>query len=239
MNSSRTELTVKDLRYRYADAVIIDKVGLTLEKGEIASIMGLSGSGKTTILNLIAGLDRAEAGTIEVNGRVGYMHQKDLLMPWKRVIDNIALPFRLNGMSAEEARKQVKEEDLARFGLAGLSDRYPHQLSGGQRQRVALLRTWVYGSDLLLLDEPFAGVDDITREQLTEWLQEIIRTLNLTALLVTHDIDEAIHFSDRVYVLSADQPATFHPPVEIPRERTPAKHGELQHEIRTLLHTKV
>jgi len=196
------------------DPLIFEDIDLVLKEGEFASILGLSGSGKTTLFNILAGLDRPDAGSVTVKRKVGYMLQKDLLLPWKRIIDNIALPYVLEGMSRRDAREKAGEF-LPRFGLEGLERRFPSEVSGGQRQRAALLRTYLYGGEILLLDEPFAGIDAITRKDLHVWIKSLQKELGLTILLITHDLDEALALSDRIYVLSAGRPAALHPPVEV------------------------
>jgi ABC-type nitrate/sulfonate/bicarbonate transport system ATPase subunit len=211
-----TVLSAKGLSRSFSDSPVpvFEDVSLTLQKGEFVSVLGLSGSGKTTLFNILAGLDRPDKGEVVVTEKIGYMMQKDLLLPWKRLIDNIALPYRLSGLSREEARANVRPH-LARFGLTGLEMRWPSQLSGGQGQRAALLRTICYGGTLLLLDEPFSGLDAITRRDLQLWLAELVRELDLTVLLITHDIEEALALSDRLLVLSAGHPSSLHPPLKV------------------------
>lgn len=196
------------------DPLVFEAIDLELKEGEFVSILGLSGSGKTTLFNILAGLDKPDAGSVQVERKVGYMLQKDLLLPWKRMLDNIALPYVLAGMKKNEARLKASAY-LPRFGLAGLERRFPSEVSGGQRQRAALLRTYLYGGEILLLDEPFAGIDAITRKDLHVWIKSLQRELGLTILLITHDLDEALALSDRIYVLSAGRPAALHPPVEV------------------------
>lgn len=212
---AKTALRATGITRSFPDepAAILQDVSLELYEGEFATILGLSGSGKTTLFNVLAGLDKPDAGTIEVNGKLGYMMQKDLLLPWKRLIDNIALPFVLAGDSRRVAREKAAKH-LDRFGLAGMERRFPTALSGGQRQRAALLRTYLHGGNVLLLDEPFAGIDAITRKDLHRWLKSLQQELKLSILLVTHDIEEAMALSDRIFVLSAGHPAALHPPVD-------------------------
>ncbi|MGI5952654.1 MAG: ABC transporter ATP-binding protein [Brooklawnia sp.] len=238
MTSSRERvlLSAEGLSRSFDDEEILADVSLAVAGGEIVSILGLSGSGKTTLFNLLAGLDEPEQGTVVAEAKIGYMLQKDLLLPWKRVGDNIALPLTLAGTPRAEARVRVRAE-LGRFGLSGLGGRWPFQLSGGERQRAALLRTWLYGGQVLLLDEPFSGLDAITREDLQGWLKHLIDELGLTVLLITHDVDEALALSDRLYVLSAGRPATLHDPIELDGASDPVQHEQLRSRVRQLLYT--
>lgn len=211
---------------------VFEDVNLTLHEGEFVSILGLSGAGKSTLFNILAGLDQPDRGTVTVSKKVGYMLQKDLLLPWKRLIDNIALPLVLQGMSRKEAQEKARPY-LPQFGLSGLERRFPTEVSGGQRQRAALLRTYLYGGELLLLDEPFAGIDAITRKELQAWLKTMQAELGLTILLISHDLDEALALSDQVYVLSAGQPAALQPPLEVASQ--PA--GSLLPQLLDMLYT--
>ncbi len=225
MNSSPgkavPKLEVRGLSAVYEALPILDSLSLTVAEGEFVSIVGPSGCGKSTLFHHIAGTMLPEQGQVLVDGedltgragRASYMHQKDLLMPWKRVVDNIALPLLLKGASKAAAREQALEY-FELFGLTGFEKAYPYQLSGGMRQRAALLRTYLCGSDLLLLDEPFGGLDAITRARLQDWLLELLARLDVAVLFITHDIEEALYLSDRIYVLS-DRPA------RILREITP------------------
>jgi len=186
-------------------------VTVHVDDGEFVSIIGPSGCGKSTLFNLIAGVEPQSAGRIAVQGEtdpdprrlsVGYMFQKDLLFPWRMLIDNAALGLQVSGGLAREAARARVAEMLPRFGLEGFESHRPAELSGGMRQRVALLRTLLLERPLLLLDEPFASLDALTRRELQRWLRETWRTGGQAALLVTHDIREAVYLSDRVYVMS-------------------------------------
>lgn len=207
------------------------QLDIKLFEGEFAAVLGLSGSGKTTLFNLLAGLDSPDEGEVIVTEKIGYMMQKDLLLPWKKIIDNISLPLILQGINHREARKTAVGH-LATFGLEGLEERWPAQLSGGERQRAALLRTYLYAGNILLLDEPFSGIDAITRENLHHWLKAIKEKLNLTILLITHDIEEAINLADTIHVLSARPPARLHPALKIEDKNN----KELRDQIRKLLY---
>lgn len=190
---------------------VLDSVGVSVGRHEFVSILGPSGCGKSTLFNIIAGLEEPDAGEVTIDGtsdrigHCGYMPQKDLLMPWKRLRDNVALGRIVKGTPRPEARAEA-DEIMERFGLAGFGDHYPSQVSGGMRQRAALARTFLAGDDVLLLDEPFGALDSLTRLQMQSWLMHIWLESAASVLFITHDVDEAIRLSDRVYVLS-DRPA--------------------------------
>ena len=189
---------------------MLEGVDLCVNKGEFVGIIGPSGCGKTTLLNTIVGLEQPDAGTVELDGvlardrlgQLGYMQQKDLLMPWRTVLDNAILGLEINGVPRPEARKRALELVDA-FGLRGFERHFPYTLSGGMRQRAAFLRTVLVGRDVMLLDEPFGALDSITRVQMQEWLMELWSSPEKTIVLVTHDVDEALLLSDRVYVLTS------------------------------------
>lgn len=187
-------------------------VGANLEvhEGEFISLIGPSGCGKSTLFNLIAGLDEPTGGRIVLDGvdrsgqqgMVGYMLQKDLLLPWRTILENVVLGLEISGVRRKEAY-QVATPLLSAYGLGDFLDRYPQQLSGGMKQRAALLRTILFNRDVILLDEPFGALDAQTREHMQEWLLDLWDDFQKTVLFVTHDIDEAIYLSDRVFVMSA------------------------------------
>lgn len=188
---------------------VLDGVAIQAANGEFVSIIGTSGCGKSTLFNIIAGLEMPAAGTIyidgaDVTGRLGlvaHMPQKDLLMPWKTVLDNTTIGLELLGVSKRRAREEALDL-FPRFGLEGFERAYPGTLSGGMRQRAALLRTVLARRDIFLLDEPFGALDALTRADMQCWLLDIWASVNKTILFITHDIDEAIYLSDRVYVMS-------------------------------------
>ncbi len=199
-------------------------VNLTVARGEFVSVIGPSGCGKSTMLNLIAGIDRPSAGEIAVDGRsaightglVAHMPQRDLLLPWRTTLQNAVLGPELRGEPDREARALAQ---LDRFGLEGFADAYPHMLSGGMRQRAAMLRTILLDRDTLLLDEPFGALDALTRGEMQEWLLGIWTELARTVLFVTHDVEEAIFLSDRVYVMSRRGTMKLEVAIDLPRPR--------------------
>jgi ABC-type nitrate/sulfonate/bicarbonate transport system ATPase subunit len=192
---------------------VIADISLHLDPGEFVSVIGPSGSGKSTLFNVLAEQMKPSRGSITFHGerRAGepfsaYMPQKDLLFPWLTVEDNAALGLVLHGMRKREARARVGEL-LSTFRLDGRAKAYPFELSGGMRQRVALLRTVIQRRQVLLLDEPFGALDYLTRTELQLWLSELTVREQLSVVLITHDVPEALFLSDRIYVLS-DRPAT-------------------------------
>jgi NitT/TauT family transport system ATP-binding protein len=192
-----------------APLTVLNGVDIEVEQGGFLSVIGPSGCGKTTVFNIIAGLLEPDAGSIQLDGqpvrnlrgRVGYMMQKDLLFPWRTVLENVLLGLELKNVPAAEARDTAMEH-LHTYGLAGFENAYPRTLSGGMRQRVALIRTLISNPDILLLDEPFSALDYQTRLYLEGVLIEAVDTFKKTVILVTHDIDEAVALSRQVTVLS-------------------------------------
>jgi NitT/TauT family transport system ATP-binding protein len=208
--AGRPFLDVRGLRHRFGDLEAIERIDLSGRSGEVVGIVGPSGCGKSTLLELIAGLRTPTEGEIAVEGergaeqrlaRCAYMPQRDLLLPWLPAIDNAALALRNRGLPRRAARRAAAPL-FERFGLAGFERARPDALSGGMRQRVAFLRTLLAGKPLLLLDEPFAGLDAITRAEMQEWLADALGEGGRTAALVTHDVEEALYLSDRILVLS-------------------------------------
>lgn len=204
-------------------------LSLQVEAEEFLTIVGPSGSGKSTLFNLIVGLHEPDQGQILVDGqparqragRFGYMPQKDLLLPWRNVLDNVILAQELAGVPRQSSYAAA-EELLPLFGLDGFADAYPSTLSGGMRQRAALLRTFLSGHQLLLLDEPFGALDALTRRELQDWLLGIWDRYRQTVLFVTHDIEEALYLGDRVVVFSPRPGRVLHSqPVDLPRPRRP------------------
>jgi putative hydroxymethylpyrimidine transport system ATP-binding protein len=229
-------LSLHHLTYSYPSNSnpIFSNLSLEAHAGEFVSIIGASGSGKSTLFKLMAGLLQPDEGEIRLRGalaphrlgKVAYMPQKDLLLPWRTVLDNCLLPLELaRGDSAFDSA-QIREL-LNRFGLAGYEQAYPDELSGGMRQRVAFLRTLVTGQELLLLDEPFGALDAMTKRGMHKWLLELWGDLRKTVLFITHDLEEAILLSDRIYLMSDSSPQGVQEiAVQLPRPR----HYELNYE---------
>ncbi len=208
--SPGAKIAVEGVTCRFTGGTLaLDDVSLTLHRGEFVAIIGPSGSGKSTLFNTISGLIRPTAGRVLLDGRdvtgqtghVGYMLQKDLLVPWRTVVGNIVLGASLTRGATREDRRRAAAL-ATRYGLGDFLSHYPHALSGGMRQRVALMRTLAVGSDVLLLDEPFGALDAQTRLQMQMWLLSVFDDLSATILFVTHDVDEAIFLADRVIVMS-------------------------------------
>jgi NitT/TauT family transport system ATP-binding protein len=208
-------VAIDALAHSFGELRVIERIGAEVRSGEVLGVVGPSGCGKSTLLELVCGLRDPAAGSIEVEGerspsrrldRCAYMPQRDLLLPWMRAIDNAALPLRNRGVPRRAARRAAAPL-FERFGLEGFERARPSELSGGMRQRVAFLRTLLAGKPVLLLDEPFAGLDAITRAEMQEWLAGALLGRGRTALLVTHDVEEALYLADRVLVLSR-RPAT-------------------------------
>lgn len=203
---------------------------VSIQPGEFVTIVGPSGCGKSTLFNIVAGLEEPdEGGRIEflgkeckasaLLGQVSFMPQRDLLLPWRTVIDNAILAVEMEGMRRVDARRKALEM-LPEFGLAGFEQQYPHQLSGGMRQRVALMRTFMFNRDLLLLDEPFGALDALTRTMMQRWLLDVWQKHRRTILFITHDVDEALFLGDRVLAMSARPGRVkLELPVNLPRPR--------------------
>jgi ABC-type nitrate/sulfonate/bicarbonate transport system ATPase subunit len=186
----------------------LTQVSLAVPAGRFVSLIGPSGCGKSTIFNIVAGLQEPTQGRVVIDGvdatgmigRVGYMLQKDLLLPWRTLIDNIILGMEIQGVPLREARDKALPL-LRRYGLAGFEHAYPSTLSGGMRQRAALLRTLLFDTDVILLDEPFGALDAQTKLQMQEWLLQLWSDFAKTVIFVTHDVEEAIFLSDVVHVM--------------------------------------
>jgi ABC-type nitrate/sulfonate/bicarbonate transport system ATPase subunit len=206
----------------------LEGIDLSAREGEFVSIVGPSGCGKSTLFHVIAGIEPADAGRVlldgrEVTGQVGlfgYMLQRDLLLPWRTVLDNVILGAEIAGRDRKTARQEAREL-LPLFGLEGFADNYPATLSGGMRQRAALLRTMLCKREVLLLDEPFGALDALTRERMNLELLRIWEARRKTVFMVTHNIQEAILLSDRVMVMT-DRPGQIVTdlPIELPRPRS-------------------
>ena len=210
------KLEVHNVSYSYDGRTnVIENINLTLGKGELVSLLGVSGGGKTTLFNVIAGLNPPQTGEILLDGvniagipgKISYMMQKDLLLPYRTIEDNVALPLLIHGMKKAEARKKVGAY-FAEFGIEGTQKQYPAELSGGMRQRAALLRTYMFSGDVALLDEPFSALDTLTKSEMHRWYLDVMESIKLSTIFITHDIDEAILLSDRIYLLGG-RPGTI------------------------------
>lgn len=203
----------------------LDNVSLTVEEGKFVSIIGPSGCGKSTMFNIIAGLMPPTSGNVLADGEsiagragyVGYMLQKDMLLPWRNILDNIVLGLEIRGVPRKKATARALPL-IEKYGLKGFEKHYPNELSGGMRQRAALLRTLLYDRDIMLLDEPFGALDAQTRLSMQNWLLEIWRDFGKTVLFVTHDIDEAIYLADEIYVFTP-RPGKIKAKIEVPIKR--------------------
>lgn len=203
------KLKASNITVSFDGVNIIEDVSVYLNEGEVVSLLGVSGSGKTTLFNVLSGLRLPGSGNVVLDGeditgksgKMSYMLQKDLLLPYYTVLDNVALPLIVGGEKKKIAREKAAEH-FAFFGLEGTEKKYPHQLSGGMRQRAAFLRTYLASDGVALLDEPFSALDTITKTAVHQWYLDIMKEIRLSSLIVTHDIDEAILLSDRIYILS-------------------------------------
>jgi NitT/TauT family transport system ATP-binding protein len=210
-NDAGAAVAIRGLSHSFGELEVLAGLELEAPAHSVLGLVGPSGCGKSTLLEILCGLREPSAGAVAVGGaedaagrlaRCAYMPQRDLLLPWYSALDNAALALRNRGAGRAEARRQAGEL-FGRFGLAGFEHERPERLSGGMRQRVAFLRTLVAGKPVLALDEPFASVDAITRAEMQEWLAGALREDPRTAVLVSHDVEEALYLCDRVAVLSA------------------------------------
>ena len=207
-------LTLQHISKSFGENKVLQNINIHVQDGELVCLLGTSGCGKTTLFNIIAGLLPPDEGEVLIDdccitgqtGKISYMLQKDLLLPYRTVEDNIALPLLLRKQKKKQARAEVAKH-LKQFGLEGMAKKYPAQLSGGMRQRAALLRTYLFSKNWVLLDEPFSALDPFTKSTLQEWFLGVMKELSLTALFITHDIDEAILLSNRIYLLGGGKPS--------------------------------
>lgn len=202
-------LEVKGVTQVYDGVTIIEDVSFAVARGETVCLIGASGVGKTTLFQVLSGLTVPASGEVLLNGenvvgktgKVSYMLQKDLLLPFKTIIDNVSLPYRVGGMPKKRAREKVAPY-FKQFGLQGTEKKYPGQLSGGMRQRAAFMRTYFFGHELMLLDEPFSALDEMTREDMYAWYMRIAAELNLSTVFISHNLEEAITLADRILVMA-------------------------------------
>ena len=225
--------------------VVINGIHCRIEKGQFVSIVGPSGCGKTTILRIVAGLEPATTGQVLLDGkavterdeRVGLVFQEFALYPWRTTIQNIEMGLEIKGV-AKKDRSSAAMEYIRTFGLAGFENRYPKELSGGMKQRVAIARTLIVNPEVVLMDEPFGSLDSQTRNDMQAFLMDVWTRRKDTILFVTHNVDEAVYLSDRVFVLS-DRPTRilgrFDLDTPRPRDRTSAESNRARKEILNLL----
>jgi len=203
-------IAVEGVSKHFGDLHALDSVSLTAAPGEFVCLVGPSGCGKSTLFNIIAGLLAPDSGRVLIgnrdvtgsSGHVGYMLQRDLLLPWRTVLDNVVLGLDVQRIKHRESYPRAREL-LRRFGLSRFENTYPAALSGGMRQRCAVIRTILYDAPVFLLDEPFSALDAQTRILMQEWLLEVWESLGKTVFYITHDVEEGVYLADRVYVMSA------------------------------------
>ncbi|WP_315837255.1 ABC transporter ATP-binding protein [Bradyrhizobium prioriisuperbiae] len=225
-------LELRALSKTYGQVTALSRLDATIAPGEFVTVVGPSGCGKSTLFNIVAGLEEPDAGGIlrfegrschaaDLLGHVSFMPQRDLLLPWRNVVDNAILALEVEGVPRPQARAKALRM-LPEFGLAGFENQYPHQLSGGMRQRVALMRTFLFERNLMLLDEPFGALDALTRAMMQRWLLDVWQKYRRTILFITHDVDEAIFLGDRVLVMTARPGCVkLEQVVDLPRPRKP------------------
>ena len=247
---------LKDIEFAYDNKreqiPILSGVNFDVKEGEFVSFVGASGSGKSTIFQIIAGLQQPQYGSVLLHGanvqkrlgKVGYMPQQDLLMPWRTVFENARLPLEMKKLNPRKHREMLHDM-LEEFGLGEAKDKYPHELSGGMRQRLSFLRTTLTGAHILLLDEPFSALDAMTKLFMQEWLLSQWEKRKQTILFITHDIQEALFLSDRIYILDAkpiQQLTEIEVPLQRPRSQKDLQKQEivqLQHELIESFRTQV
>lgn len=219
MNSYQNKILLKNVSKSFDDIEILKDINIEVNEGELVSILGPSGSGKSTIFNILTNIISSDNGEVIINGDLSYMYQKDMMVPWKKVIDNIGIPLIFKGKGKKKAREEVKKY-IGEFGLSGFEYKYPSQLSGGMKQRANFLKTYLTCNDIMLLDEPFGALDSMTRRKMQKWLLDLTKEMNTTILFITHDIEEAILLSNRIYIIS-EKPAVIKAEIKVnlPKER--------------------
>jgi ABC-type nitrate/sulfonate/bicarbonate transport system ATPase subunit len=243
----------KSFTHQGGNVAAIQDISLEVRTGEFISIVGPSGCGKSTAFNIIAGLIRPDVGDVLIDsrsvagrqGQVGYMLQKDLLLPWRTVLQNVTLGAELLNRNRAATRREARDL-MTTFGLEGFEDAWPSRLSGGMRQRAALMRTVLSHQDVMLLDEPFGALDAMTKSLMQEWLLEIWTSFHRTIVFITHDIDEAIFLSDRIYIMTT-RPGRIKAgiAVNLPRPRssheitTTPEFGAIKHEVFATLRDEI
>lgn len=205
-----TTLEISNISKSFNNRKIFENISFNLKENEIISILGPSGCGKTTLLNSISGIDDNFSGKIITNTKLerkidnfSYSQQKDMLIPWRNVLDNAVFGLEIAGINKDKSYPKALNL-MKKFKLGEIEKKFPHQLSGGMRQRVSLIRSFLLERPILLLDEPFGSLDSITREDLQDWLIDILKILKLSVIFVTHDINEAIKISNRIIILGVN-----------------------------------
>ncbi len=215
----------KSFTHRRRETNVLNNVSLKVEQQEFISIVGPSGCGKSTLFHMIGGLVNPDAGTIRMNGKVvtgqrgeiSYMPQQPALFPWRTIEDNVLLAGEIKGALRDGAREEARQW-LAKVGLSGFEQAYPHMLSGGMQQRAAFLRALLAPQELMLLDEPFSALDALTRSEMQRWLLELWEENRRSVLFITHNIEEALLLSNRIYVFSGRPGSILHT-VDVPFPR--------------------
>ena len=218
-----------NFKYEKEFDLFIKDLSFNVDRGEFISIIGPSGCGKSTIFRLITRLENTNSGDIFINNdninslneHVGYMPQSDLLIPWRTILENASLPLEISSRNSKKAKEKA-EEYLKIFGFEKYKSKYPKDLSGGMRQRVSFIRTLLTGAELMLLDEPFSSLDAITKMSMQEWLLTQWSSLKKTIIFITHDVEEAIFLSNRIFIISEKPITKFKEvavPLEYPRDR--------------------
>jgi len=223
------EIVIQEISKTLGGLLTLGEINMKAADSAFVGILGPSGCGKSTLFNIISGLMRPDSGHVFIDkqdvtgrtGRVSYMRQKDLLLPSLNILENASIPLILKGHPKKKAHAEA-EKHLSQFGLEGFQRYYPSQLSGGMRQRAAMLRTYLFSSDILLLDEPFASLDAITKRKMQTWLIGVFNQIRPTVMFITHDVDEALYLCDKVYVLS-ECPTVVKMEIKVPFSRP--QHG--------------
>ena len=232
-------LEFRDVSFKYEEdeEPMMTDLSFHVEDGEFVSIIGASGCGKSTIFRLINGLEKPQKGDIFVNGRSiseqknysAFMPQKDLLLPWRTIEKNVCLPMEIMRVPEDERRKAARAA-LEQVGLLDYAEKFPKDLSGGMKQRVAFARTLLSGADMLLLDEPFSALDYLTRVDMQEWLLSQWQDSGKTIIFITHDVEEAVFLSKRIFVIQ-DRPFSKMEetivPMNYPRKREELKRPDI------------
>ena len=202
MNSyhNKEKLILSNVSKSYNNTLVLEDINIKVNEGELVTILGPSGSGKSTIFNIITNLTQKDNGNVYIDGKISYMQQKDLLLPYKTIIDNVSLPLILNKENKKNAQEIVRPY-FKEFGLEGYEDKYPSELSGGMKQRANFLRTFINSNDLMLLDEPFGALDSITKTNMQKWLLNVREKFNSTIILITHDLGVVADICDKVNVM--------------------------------------